>query len=171
MASYPDASLIIQPTRRRIVEHLRLLPGDHFRSIVRSLHLSLGSARYHLTVLTKGDLLRSETIGGRVRYFVNANGPAPPMNETLRKYWMYRDLRARVWSTVVRDREVRPSTVAKSLGVSRQLAAYHLRCLAELGLVVRSHGWYRAVSHGKTGSGSSLDRGPPHGARLARTAR
>src|SRR2546422_655458 len=31
------------PVRRQIYDHLRLLPGDHFRSVARSLRLAVGS--------------------------------------------------------------------------------------------------------------------------------
>lgn len=139
-------ALLQQPTRHRIVEHLRLLPGDHFRSIVRSLHLSLGTTRHHLTVLMKKGLVRSERMGGKLRYFAVPRDSALPMNETFKQYWAYRDLRVRVWSAVMRSPDIRPSAVATSLGISRQLASYHLRCLAELGLVTRSHGRYRALN-------------------------
>jgi predicted transcriptional regulator len=144
-----EVRLLEQPTRRRIFEHLRLLPGDHFRSIVRALHLSLGAARHHLGVLAKRGLVRSEKIGGKLRFFAVARDSAPPLNDTYKQYWKYRDLRMRVWSAVLRLPEARPSTVAASLGVSRQLASYHLCRLAELGLVVKSHGRYRAVGPDK----------------------
>ncbi len=160
MSSYPDASFLAQPTRRRIVEHLKLLPGDHFRSIVRTLHLSLGTTRHHLTAMIRNGHVRSERIGGKLRYFVIANGSAPPMNDTFRQYWKYQDLRMRVWMAVLRLPEARPSTVAMSLGVSRQLASYHLRCLTELGLVVRSHGRYHAVKSGGLPAALSWDSNP-----------
>src|SRR5438128_787677 len=41
------------PVRRQIYDHLRLLPGDHFRSVARSLRLAVGTARYHLNSLAK----------------------------------------------------------------------------------------------------------------------
>ena len=146
MTANLELGVLNQPTRRRIVEHLRLLPGDHFRSIVRTLHLPLGAARHHLGVLAKRGLVRSERMGGKLRYFAIPKDSALPLNDTFRQYWRYRDLRMRVWSAVLRSPGVRPSDVASSLGVSRQLAAYHLKCLVELGLVVRSHGRYRAVN-------------------------
>ena len=128
------------------MEHLRLLPGDHFRSIVRTLHLSLGAARHHLSVLAKTGFIRSERMGSKLRYFALAPGSPPPLNDTFRQYWKYRDLRARVWATVQRSPDARPSTIAAGLGVSRQLVAYHLKRLAELGLVVHGRGRYRAVA-------------------------
>ena len=151
-----DLHFLEQPTRRRILEHLRLLPGDHFRSIVRSLHLSVGTTRYHLAGLVKKGFLRSERIGAKLRYFTTANAAKPPLNETFEHYWKYRDLRTRVWLAVIRMPQARPSTVAKSLGVSRQLAAYHLSRLAELGLVTHGHGHYRAVDPRRSTSGHLL---------------
>ena len=148
MNADPDLHFLEHPTRRRIVEHLRVLPGDHFRSIVRSLHLSVGTARYHLTALAKKGFVRSERMGDKLRYFATARGSKPPLNETYKQYWKYRDLRARVWLAVLRLPQVRPSSVARSLGVRRQLAAYHLNRLAELGLVTRAHGRYSAVVPG-----------------------
>src|SRR6059036_3053830 len=41
------------PVRRQIYDHLRLLPGDHFRSVARSLRLAVGTSRYHLNALSK----------------------------------------------------------------------------------------------------------------------
>ena len=152
MAYDPDAIFLRQPTRRRILERLTLIPGDHFRSIVRGLDLSLGAARHHLAALAKRGFVRAERIGGKVRYFATVKGSPPPTNEVFKQYWKYRDLRVRVWSAVVRMPDARPSTVAQSLGVSRQLAAYHLQRLTELGLVSRSHGRYVALPVRSNGS-------------------
>ena len=145
MAFDSDTVFLRQPTRRRIIEHLTLLPGDHFRSIVRVLHLSLGAARHHLTALAKRGFVREERFGGKLRFFPTVKAAPPPTNEAFKKYWRYRDLRVRVWAAVVRLPDARPSTVAESLGVSRQLAAYHLRRLTELGVEVRGRGRYQAV--------------------------
>jgi predicted transcriptional regulator len=161
MTANLDLGILAQPTRRRIVDHLRLLPGDHFRSIVRTLHLSLGTTRHHLTVLAKRGLVRSERIGGKLRYFAVPEDDPLPLNDTFKQYWRYRDLRVRVWSAVLRSPEVRPSDVAASLGVSRQLVAYHLKCLTELGVVVRSHGRYRAVNPQKRDVDLSRPREEP----------
>src|SRR2546428_12160962 len=43
------------PVRRQIYDHLRLLPGDHFRSAARSLRLAVATAGYHLTSLDTDD--------------------------------------------------------------------------------------------------------------------
>lgn len=149
VSAFPDTNLLEQPTRRRIVEHLRLLPGDHFRSIMRTLHLSSGTAKHHLGVLEREGLVRSERMQGKLRYFASSDAAPPAMNELFKQYWKYRDLRVRVWSAVRRSADARPSTVAASVGVSRQLALYHLKALEELGMVVRSHDGYRALGPDK----------------------
>lgn len=161
---HPELSNVDHPTRQRILAYLVMLPGDHFRSIGRTLRLSVGSTRHHLSVLVKNGLVRSERMGGKLRYFAIARGSTPPLNDTFKQFWKYRDLRMRVWSAVRQQQEATPSQVAASLGVSRQLAAYHLSCLEELGLVVRAHGRYRALDPAREGVDflwATTERGPP----------
>ncbi len=143
-------NLLAHANRRRIVKHLESVPGDHFRSIVRSLNLSRGTVRYHLLVLKRGNLVRSERIAGKRRFFVVARGYAPLMNEVYKRYWRQTDLRSRVWSAVLRLPDPRPSTVAATLGLSRQLAAYHLKKLAEAGRVIPAGGSYLPVDSRRT---------------------
>jgi DNA-binding transcriptional ArsR family regulator len=142
----PNRTVLEQPNRRRIVQHLIVQPGDHFRSIARALELSIGTTRHHLSVLAKQGLVRSERIGSRCRYYALMGGPRLSMNETYRRYWRSRDLRMRVWSTLQRVHDARPSSVAAALGVSRQLAGYHLKRLALSGLVLADAGRYRPVN-------------------------
>lgn len=143
-------NLLAHANRRRIVKHLESVPGDHFRSIVRSLNLSRGTVRYHLLVLKRGNLVRSERIAGKRRFFVVARGYAPLMNEVYKRYWRQTDLRSRVWTAVLRLPDPRPSTVAAALGLSRQLAAYHLKKLAEAGRVIPTGGSYLPVDSRRT---------------------
>src|SRR2546427_12356829 len=44
------------PIRRRVYDHLVRLPGDHFRSVARSLNLAGGTARDHFDALAPGGL-------------------------------------------------------------------------------------------------------------------
>lgn len=157
------ALLLEQPNRRRIVDHLEQVPGDHFRSIVRALHLSRGTVRYHLLVLKREGLVRSDRIAGKCRYFAMAKGVAPERNDLYKKYWAHTDLRARVWSAVLRLPDPRPSTIAAALGLSRQLAAYHLKRLAKEGRVVPSGGSYLPADARKVAVAADRTREPrPH---------
>ena len=131
------------PVRRQIYDHLRLLPGDHFRSVARSLRLAVGTARYHLNALLQDGLIYRQDIHGRTRYYV-AGGEAE-MNRLYARHWEYRDVRLRVLLTVRRMEDAQPAAIAKVLGISRQLASYHLRCLEKEGRVRRHGVQYRAV--------------------------
>ncbi len=133
------------PTRVRIYNHLLVLPGDHFRSIVRSLRIGVGEGRHHLSMMLRSGLVREDKTNGRCRYYAAGQGPVTDRNELFAKHWKYRDIRVRVLFAVRSMGEARAAAVAKSLGVSRQLAAYHLANLEELGLVKRSGGVYRAT--------------------------
>jgi len=132
------------PVRRQIYDHLRLLPGDHFRSVARSLRLAVGTARYHLNALVQDGLIYKQGINGRTRYYVS--GGEVEMNRLYARHWEYRDVRVRVLLTVKRMDNAQPAAIAKVLGISRQLASYHLRCLEKAGRVRRHGASYRVVT-------------------------
>jgi len=144
VVGYARANGLDHPTRLRIYNHLLVLPGDHFRSIVRSLRIGVGEGRHHLSVMLRSGLVREDRANGRCRYYAEGSGPLSDRNELFAKHWSYRDLRLRVLFSVRTLGEAKPSMVAKSLGISRQLAAYHLANLAVLGLVKRDGRRYRA---------------------------
>ena len=132
------------PARRQIYNHLTRLPGDHFRSIVRSLRLGHGSARYHLDVLVSGGLLLREVTEGRCRYYPNAQGAEPERNRLYKKHWEFRGLRLRVLLILGRLQPAGAAAVARELRISRQLASYHLSQLAKRGEVLREQGRFKA---------------------------
>lgn len=142
---YARAGGLDHPTRIRIYNHLLVLPGDHFRSIVRNLDLGIGEARHHIDVMLRGGLIREDRTNGRCRYYAEGQGPAMERNDLFAKHWGYRDLRLRVLFAVRNQGDAKPTTVARALGISRQLAAYHLSNLEELGLVAHVGRHYRAA--------------------------
>jgi len=130
------------PTRVKIVNHLESLPGDHFRSIVRSVSVSVGETRHHLNMLMRRGRIREDREGGRCRYYVNAQ-EVTDRNAVFQSYWAMQACRSRIL-TIVRERHaVRPSEVAADMGISRQLASYHLQRLAEAGQVRHERGRYQ----------------------------
>lgn len=143
LVAIPRDVALTHPTRVRIMTHLKLLPGDHFRSIVRMLDLQVSSARHHLGVLLRSGLVREDRARGRLRYYPSGAGSDSERNELFAKHWNYRDLRLRVFHATRNLGSATPATVAAALGISRQLAAYHLASLVELGLVHRDNGRYR----------------------------
>lgn len=55
--------------KERVLETLRRYPGLHFRGLARELDTSTSLALYHLEQLEEEERIRSEEVGGRVRYF------------------------------------------------------------------------------------------------------
>jgi predicted transcriptional regulator len=145
-ASSVSASLLIgfgllvgleHPVRRRIYDYLCRLPGDHLRSVARSLDLAVGTARYHFDALAREGLIYKQASNGRARYY--ATGGEAEVNRLYARHWEYRDVRLRVLDALRRMEVAPPATIAKTLGVSRQLVSYHLTCLEKAGLA-RRHG-------------------------------
>jgi predicted transcriptional regulator len=141
--SYATIAVVDHPSRRRIYEHLLRVPGDHFRAIVRALRLSVGVVRHHLSVLIRAGLVSLQRAGGRVRYYPRGGAVPAHLAKLYERHWKYRDLRFRVLLSVHALRAAPPAKVARALGISRQLAAYHLSRLAERGQLRFVDGAYR----------------------------
>jgi len=134
-------------TRHRIHEHLLLLPGDHFRSIARAVDVGVGTAHHHLRILIREGTLYAEKREGRSRYYVAGDAFQRERNELFGKHWNYRETRLRIWTVLDRLEETSAAKIAHALGISRQLAAYHMIWFERQGLVLRHQGRYRiAVS-------------------------
>lgn len=144
-AAYPlVGEALAHPTRRRIYDHLLRVPGDHFRSLTRALRLGLSTAQHHLDVLVSKGLVRRDSRSGRSRYYPSgsrvARGPEDrphPSSE-----WDGHP-RTRVLEVLLEMGEARPTVIAKALGMSRQLATYHLDRLQALGVARKERGRYR----------------------------
>jgi predicted transcriptional regulator len=135
------------PVRRQIYDHLRRLPGDHFRSVARSLNIAVGTARYHLDALLRDGLVYKQDTNGRARYYV-AGGEAD-VNRLFAQHWAFRDVRLRIVSALRRLDKAQPATIAKVLGISRQLVSYHLACLEKAERVHRQGSQYRLAGAGR----------------------
>jgi predicted transcriptional regulator len=144
-------AVLAHASRRKIYEHLLRLPGDHFRAIARAVRMSVGSARHHLAVLVRSGLVYEEKAEGRCRYYPRGGAIATQITGLYRKHWRYRDLRFRVLLAVHAVRAAGPSTVARTLGISRQLAQYHLTRLAKQGKLTFRDGTYRPSTRAPPG--------------------
>ncbi len=133
-----------QPVRRRIYAHLLALPGDHFRSIARALHLDTSTARHHLEALVRQGWVIRDDWNGRCRYYPVGPGCREERNRLYMDHWKYRDLRLRVLIAARGMASAGPTDVARSLRISRQLAGYHLARLQGMGLLRRVDGRYVA---------------------------
>ncbi|MEM0036686.1 MAG: winged helix-turn-helix transcriptional regulator [Candidatus Korarchaeum sp.] len=59
----------IDPPRNVIVEYLRANPGAHMRQIARDLGMSLGSLRWHLSVLERRGFVRKRRKGNMTEFY------------------------------------------------------------------------------------------------------
>ncbi len=133
--------LLEHPTREKILAHLEVVPGDHFRSIVRSVKVSVGETRHHLNILMRRGLVREQR-GSRVCRYYSARTRQSDRTTVFEAFWRLTDCRHQVLTVVQERNVVRPSEVAIALGISRQLADYHLQHLAATGEIHREQGSY-----------------------------
>jgi len=113
--------------RGQIYAHIRARPGATYTDVKRDLGLSNGGLAHHLYILEREGLVRASSEGGRKRLYpagtlLRGNGGRPATQERL-----LRILAQAPGATI--------SDVAGMLGISRQLATYHARLLAQQGLV------------------------------------
>jgi len=139
----PGVLFLDHETRHRIYEHLLLLPGDHFRSIARAADVGVGTAHHHLQILIREGIVYAEKREGRSRYYVAGDAFQRERNELFGKHWSYRETRLRIWTVLNRLEDTSAAEIAHVLGISRQLAAYHMIWFERRGFVLRNHGRYR----------------------------
>jgi predicted transcriptional regulator len=71
MTDKPDGAsdLLGQPVRRRLWDIIRLKPGIHASQLCRESGEAWGTVQYHLSLLSKGDLVTSQEAGRERRFF------------------------------------------------------------------------------------------------------
>ena len=120
--------------RLRLLELVSKEPGLHLRAIQRRLGFGWGKLHYHLTLLEKAGLVSLQTRGNR--RVVSATGHHVEVLST---------------DAMIRHeiRKAGPLTrldIARRLGISRQLVAYHVRKLTARGEVVEDETGIRSAS-------------------------
>ena len=129
-----------QFTRGQIYGYIVVHPGDSYVDVKRNLQLNNGTLTHHLNVLERDGLIRSKNVGTRKLFF--AAGARIPedgggMHEVQQQ--ILRHLRE-TGGLAVND-------VAGVIGISRQLAIYHLRDLSRQGLVRIERRAFRIVAY------------------------
>ncbi|HYS70928.1 MAG TPA: winged helix-turn-helix transcriptional regulator, partial [Thermoplasmata archaeon] len=123
-------------TRGMIRGYLVANPGDTFTDIMRNLRLSSGTATWHLRKLELAGVVRSRADGTRRRYYP-ADVPLPQENGR-----ELPEIEQRLIQRVAKDPGLSIRLIAEELGISSQLALYHLRKLREKGLLcLERRGW------------------------------
>lgn len=121
-------------SRRRIFDYIASHPGVHLRKMERDLSLSTGMLSYHLDVLERRGVLRSEVQENRRCYF-----PAKAFRQDQRRALAL--LRQRVPRRILLELLLNgPRTFAElqaQAGVSPSTLSYHLKKLSVASLVLR----------------------------------
>lgn len=120
--------LLEHETRGMIFGYVLVHPGDTYSDIKRNLRLTNGTLSYHLRVLEREGLVRSQTRGAH-KHFFPAGAHMPEDGGGLHEVQI-RMLRAvrELPGLAVKD-------LAGALGITSQHALYHLRSLAASGHV------------------------------------
>jgi DNA-binding transcriptional ArsR family regulator len=111
--------------RGAMLYYVRVHPGDCYMDIKRNLDLNDGVVTYHLARLEKEGLIRSAIRGARRRYY-----PAE-MRVPLENGGELHEIQQRILHFVGEAPGVPVAVLAEQLGVSNQLALYHLRKLSQ----------------------------------------
>ncbi|TLZ72046.1 MAG: MarR family transcriptional regulator [Methanobacteriota archaeon] len=137
-------------SRRRIYEFLSANPGVHLRRIGQTLGMSTGMLSYHLGVMERQGLLKSEAARHRRRYYL-AQAFRPEQRLVLAL------LRERVPRTMMIDLATHGERTFADLlrvtGVTKSTLSYHLAKVVASGVVVRSRRDRESVFTLRDGSG------------------
>ena len=123
-----DGEVLDQFTRGQIYGYVRVHPGDTYTDIKRNLDLNNGTLTYHLDVLEKQGLLRAVARGPRKMFYpIDVRPPEDGGG--------LHEVQRRLVKGLDEAPGIAVADLAASLGISRQLALYHLRILVGRGIV------------------------------------
>lgn len=117
--------------RNGVFEQVKAEPGTRFEQLRRALDVPAGVLSFHLRVLEREGYVRVSREWTRRRYY--PEGIAPPASVSTTEQ--------AIEALLSRDPGMSASAVAHALGISRQLARYHLKRLER-------QGWLRAEGDG-----------------------
>jgi DNA-binding transcriptional ArsR family regulator len=118
------ARILEQPTRERIAEAVKAEPGITFGDLQRRLGLAAGSLTHHARKLEDAGVLFSSPDGQQRRFFHSGQGRVaaiPPLAERA--------------VAMLSSRPMTLSELAAALGASKQAVHYHVKKLAQNGIV------------------------------------
>lgn len=122
-------------SRRRIYEFLLANPGVHLRRIGQHLGMSTGMLSYHLGILERHGLLKSEELGHRKRYFI-----ARAFAEAQRRILgvLREDVPRRIVLEILQHDQRTFAELQASVGVSKSTLSYHLQKLLARDILLRT---------------------------------
>jgi predicted transcriptional regulator len=122
-------------SRRRIYDFLVANPGVHLRRIGQKLGMSTGMLSYHLGVLERRGVLKSEQLGHRKRYFI-ARAFADVQRRILGV--LREDVPRRIVMEILQYGQRTFAELQVAAGVSKSTLSYHLQKLLDRDILLRT---------------------------------
>jgi len=114
--------------RGRLYRTIRGDPGIHYTKLKKSLRLNNGALAYHLSVLERERYVKSRRDGSRRRFFPCG------MKVPEKKHYLTETQRSIV-EFVRENPGLSQKAIAEGLGISAQLASYHIKILTGAGVL------------------------------------
>lgn len=121
--------LLDQPTRHKIHGYIIGNPGAHFGLIKQDLSIPNGQLVYHLRQLTRAHIIYSQVDGSRKRFYP-VDFPKPKTGEH-----HFNDTQEKILEIIEENSGISQKKVATSVGISRQVAGYHLTKMEQKGVL------------------------------------
>lgn len=120
-----------QPSRNRIYALIVQRPGLHFRQIQRDTGMGVGSVRYQLSVLERNNIIVSERIHSKLRFY-----PASLGNEQRKLLGVLRqETVRRIMILLIERPGLSHGEISRQTGISPSTATWHLKRLRTLNVV------------------------------------
>jgi len=113
--------------RGQLYGYITANPGDHFTSILAALELNNGTGSYHLEVLEREGLIKSQQEGMYRRFY--PTGYKVPDEPRLTRIQM------RIYDIIEQNHGIPQKDIAQAVKGSHQLVGYHLGILERYKLV------------------------------------
>jgi predicted transcriptional regulator len=121
--------LLDQPTRYKIYGYILGNPGAYFLLMRQVLELGSGQLVYHLKQLEDAELIYSRIDGAKKRFYP-ANVPKPKDGTH-----HFSDIEEKMLGIIKDNSGIVQKKIAYKMGVSRQVAGYHLTNMARSGVI------------------------------------
>jgi len=118
-------------TRRKIYEIVKKCAGCHFRELERRTKLSTGTVKYHLTYLTKKNLIQEEKDDKNIRYFPNSFGST---NKQLLSLLRQKTVR-NIMLFILTHNNCNHEQIVNSVKISPSTVSWHLKKLEDAQIV------------------------------------
>lgn len=127
-------------TRTKILETVTRFPGIHLRALEREAGLSSSLIVYHLEDLEREGLLLAEEINGYTRYFPGPRSRGPHLDRADRALLgvMREKVPLELTLHLLERGALKHKDLAELLDLSKGTVTYHLKKLADLGIVVKT---------------------------------